>query len=112
MAEVGMRNKIEDMPYSWVVAVVSALVSALVLALIRLGGNMSTAFGPIDDHEPASWIGNRNRLPLSDYFSTLLTQTEIVRFGKSARYRPSYYAIRLFEASVFGNNSTAWYAMV
>jgi len=112
MVMAGMKNKTEILPYTWMVAAVSALVAAVALGFVRIGGNMSTTFGPIDDHEPASWIGNRDRLPLSDYFSTLFSQTEIGQFGEFARYRPSYYAVRVFGAVVFGNNSTAWYAMV
>jgi hypothetical protein len=112
MFHEAMKNKTESLPFAWIIAAVSAFVFAVTLGLIRLGGNMSTVFGPIDDHEPASWIGNRGRLPLSDYLPTLFSKTEIGQFGDSPRFRPSYFAIRVFEAVVLGDSSTAWYAMV
>ena len=92
------------------VAVATSSVLSFAYALIRLSGSLSTGFGPIDDHDLLAWIGNADRVPISHYLSTLFQQTEVGSFGTYARFRPAYYAVRVGEAVVFGNNPTLWYA--
>lgn len=40
----------------------------------------------------------------------MLLQTEVGRWGAGARYRPTYYLLRMLEASAWGKNPMLWYA--
>jgi len=99
-------------PYTWVVRVfpaITAVSTATVIAAVSLAPNFSSRFGPIDDHEPLRWLDGASRLPLSDYFPTLLGDTELGSFGETTRFRPAYYAIRVGLSMIAGDSPTAWY---
>ena len=57
-------------------------------------------------------MGADNRLPWSAFWSTLIHQTEVGQWGHTGRFRPAYYAVRVAETVVFGNDPKAWYAAV
>ncbi len=90
-------------------AALTAAAGALLLAFLRLRTSLTTGFGPIDDHEQVGWISGRPRLLLTEYLSTLLNGTEVGDIGQYPRFRPTYYAVRVAEAAVFGSNSGLWY---
>ena len=79
-------------------------------ATYLLSGNFRTPFGPIDDHEPLSWLETDSSLPLSGVLHVLLNRTEIGNFGDTVRFRPAYYFVRASQASLLGDNPTLWYA--
>jgi hypothetical protein len=65
-------------------------------------------WGIVDDHEIFSFIGTPQRLPITDFFHTLLTKTE-VGDPSSGRFRPGYYFLLLLEAVTWGKNIHLWY---
>jgi hypothetical protein len=65
-------------------------------------------WGAVDDSEIFSFIGTPQRLPITDLFHTLLTQTE-VGDPSSGRFRPGYYFLLLLEAAGWGKNVHLWY---
>ena len=96
---------------SWLLFLSSFLLS-LALAFTANFRSLQAVFGPIDDHEPLAWLGVDGALPLTDYWVTLTTQTEVGQWGAFGRFRPAYYAIRIAEAVAFGDNPTRWYLFV
>jgi hypothetical protein len=65
-------------------------------------------WGIVDDHEIFSFIGTPQRLPITDLFHAMLTQTE-VGDPSSGRFRPGYYFLLLLEAAAWGKNVHLWY---
>jgi len=66
--------------------------------------NFAAKWHIIDDHEILKFIDGSNRgIP------SLLLSTEVGSPGRATRYRPSYYVLRLLEASVWGRNVRLWY---
>jgi hypothetical protein len=68
----------------------------------------SANWGIIDDHAIFSFLGTDLRLPLSDFFHTLLTKTEVGKLDYG-RFRPSYYFFTLLETVIWGANVHLWY---
>ncbi len=69
---------------------------------------LSANWGIIDDHAIFSFLGVDLRLPLSDFFHTLLTKTELGKLDYG-RFRPSYYFFTLLETVIWGANVHLWY---
>lgn len=89
----------------------SAALTALAIAFVTLRANLATPFGPIDDHEPLRWMGYADRVPFSDYLDVLLG-TEVGQAGHTPRFRPAYYAFRVGQATILGDNPRLWYLSV
>lgn len=74
--------------------------------------DLSAGFGPIDDHEPLSWLGEDGRLALTEAPRTLLQETEVGRWPDTPRFRPFYYIVRVGQTVVFGDSPQLWYLSV
>ena len=94
---------------SRITACVVAQVTSVVFGLFALSGNFGTVFGPIDDHEPLSWLDSEGNLSPSQFFDVLIGRTEFGDFGESSRFRPSYYFVRVGQATLFGDDPALWY---
>jgi hypothetical protein len=68
----------------------------------------SANWGVIDDHAIFLFLGTDLRLPLADFFHTLLTKTEVGNLNYG-RFRPSYYFFTLLETVIWGANVHLWY---
>lgn len=90
------------------VAVVVSVAVALTAYLY--GPVLGGTFGLIDDLEIFRYLDGASRLNIFDIPSTLVTETEVGRWGTSPRYRPVFYAFKLLEASVFGLSPSLWFA--
>ena len=66
-------------------------------------------FHPIDDHHILYFI-NEN-INLRQYFDVLINETEVGNFGTAGQYRPSYWAILLFETIIFGKSTAMYYLL-
>jgi hypothetical protein len=89
---------------------IAAIVCSLsgVLAFYLIGRQIWAAnWWLIDDHEIFSFLGNRDRLPLSELFHTLFTKTEVGTLD--GRFRPSYYLLRVLETCLWGTDVHLWY---
>ena len=73
------------------------LAFSIVVGMFLAGNNLKAEFGPIDDHEVVNWLGADRKILLSE-IPQMLKETELGRFGKYARYRPSYYTLRIGES--------------
>lgn len=82
------------------------LISYLVFS--SFGMLQQAKLGPIDDHEIAMFVGDDNRIAMSE-IPTLLMATEVGKFGTALRYRPSYYTLRIFESLLWGQQAELWY---
>jgi hypothetical protein len=92
----------------WVSFTIIASLS-IGIAFLLVGKQVFLAnWGIIDDSEIFMFIGRHTRLPLSEFFNVLLNMTEVGHFG-SGRFRPSFYALTLLEASTWGTNVHLWY---
>jgi hypothetical protein len=86
--------------------IVACLSMALSFALI--GRQVWQAnWGLIDDHEVFSYLGPSLYLPPAEIWNTLLTKTEVGTF--QGRFRPSFYAFKIIETSLWGANVHLWY---
>ncbi len=87
------------------------VVVAAFSAYISFHYALKIKFGPIDDHEVFKFLGSKQQIGWLDIPNVLWTKTEVGKWGTSPRYRPSYYAVRIFETKFFGANPTLWYAL-
>jgi len=101
--KIGIRDR--------AITALASFFTSVFTVLWLLQDNFRAKFGPIDDHETLAWLQGRNRLPITEFFSTLGT-TEIGNFGESSRYRPIYYSYRVLTTVVLGDNSNSWYFFV
>jgi hypothetical protein len=85
------------------------LLFALFIGIYFWSPLIEARFSIIDDHDIVSFIGQRERLPLSEIPKVMLDRTEIGKWGAEQRFRPSYYSLYLLQASVFGKHPSAWY---
>ena len=69
---------------------------------------ISANWGIVDDHAIFSFLGTNQRLPISDFFHTLLTKTEVGN-PDLGRFRPSFYVLTLVETVAWGKNVHLWY---
>jgi len=83
-------------------------LGAALLVLPLFGKDLQAEWGIIDDHEIMTYLGPRERLPIAEVPSRLM-QKEVGQPGKSLRYRPAYYLLRLMETALWGKNCTLWY---
>ena len=92
----------------WISTGIIFLIST-VIAFVLIGRQVFFAnWGIIDDYAIFSFLGTNQHLPLSDFFHTLLTKTE-VGDANYARFRPSYYFFMLLETVVWGRDVHLWY---
>lgn len=82
---------------------------SIVFALVFFASNLRIKLGPIDDHEIVRFLGSDQRLWFWEIPNVLVDMTEVGEFTQNARFRPTYYLIRLLESSAFGANSSLWY---
>jgi hypothetical protein len=82
---------------------------ALLFSLYSWLPLLNAKWSMIDDHEIVSAIGPRDRLPLLE-IPYALNKTEVGTGSNFPRFRPSYYAIRYFEAAIWGKQPSLWYA--
>jgi hypothetical protein len=79
-----------------------------VIASLNISAILSAQFGPVDDHEPLIWLGSDGHLALEEFWSTL-AGTEVGQWGGFLRFRPAYYMVRIFQATLFGDSPAGWY---
>jgi hypothetical protein len=87
------------------------LLVALITSIYYWSPLLGAKWSIIDDHEIFTIIGPRQRLPLSEIPTALYAKTEIGQMGSASRFRPSYYTLRLLEASAWGKNPALWYSV-
>ena len=87
------------------------VVVAGVSAFISFRYALKIKFGPVDDHEIFTFLGTSHKMGWLDIPHLLWNKTEIGNWGTSARFRPSYYTIRVLETKIFGVNPALWYAL-
>jgi hypothetical protein len=91
-------------PKSQFVSFVAIAVLASIFSFLLTGQQIYLAnWGLIDDHEIFSFLGPDLRLPPSEIWRNLIASNE------GQVFRPSYYLIRLVEASLWGTNVHLWY---
>ncbi len=79
------------------------------LVIISFRGSLSIRFGPVDDHEIFKFLGSDRKIFLYQIPNILWEQTEIGSWGDTARYRPSYYFLRVTETMLLGDRPYLWY---
>lgn len=77
-------------------------------AYYLVGNNFSAKLSMIDDHETAWFLGSDGKIKLTEIPSVVMN-TEVGQWGKSSRYRPSYYTLRVIEAALWKNDAWKWY---
>ena len=93
---------------SWIPVGIIFLVST-VIAFGLIGRQVFYAnWSIIDDHAIFAFMGTHQRLPVTDFFHTFLTRTE-VGDPSSGRWRPSYYFFMLLETVAWGRDVHLWY---
>lgn len=71
---------------------------------------LSAQWGIADDHEIQYYLGKDAKLTFAEMPSILFKETEAGNPGGSVRFRPVYYALRLTETVLWGDNLSGWYA--
>ena len=65
-----------------------------------------------NDHEIMHFIGKQRALHASKFNLPLyLSDTEVGEFGKSLRFRPIFYSVRIMESFLWGNSALGWWAL-
>lgn len=85
------------------------LLLALFIGIYSWSPLIEAKWSMIDDHDIFEVIGQRERLPFSEIPKILLDQTKMDM--NEQRYTPTYYALNLLQASVFGKKPAAWYVV-
>ncbi len=86
------------------------LVLALLTALYFYGPMLGSALVLIDDHEILRFLGADRRLSIPEIPALLQSSTEVGEWGQRSRLRPVYYALRMLETSLWGDDATLWFA--
>ncbi len=81
---------------------------ALGTSIFFTGNNLRAKFGPIDDHEIVNWLGPNHKIKITQ-IPAILATTELSQYGRYARYRPSYYVLRVGETYLWRDNTSLWY---
>ncbi|MEM1442264.1 MAG: hypothetical protein AAGF67_07980, partial [Verrucomicrobiota bacterium] len=87
---------------------ITAFAVFLFAAFLALKPGLAAGFGPTDDHELVEWLAGRERVPLGEWVSILMS-TDFGAYGEGSSFRPLYYVFRVSEACLFGSNVAAWY---
>jgi hypothetical protein len=103
-----MTPNLLDAPANPRLALILALLGSLCLSFYLWHDNFRAQWGPIDDHEIIANLGESGAVPLSDVYRRW-TYTEAFQPGRSLRYRPVYFLLRLLETSTWGADPHAWY---
>ncbi|HCM38649.1 MAG: hypothetical protein A2Z97_00695 [Bdellovibrionales bacterium GWB1_52_6] len=90
--------------YLWILAL------SLTVTVYCFGPNMNARWWGVDDHEIMDFLGPAQTVKIRDIPQLLVTKTEVGQPGSNLRYRPSYYIIKLLQASFFGLEPQLWYA--
>ncbi len=87
------------------------LLGVILITLLLIGCNLRAKWGLIDDHEIMKflYLGSNGQVQLADIPRLLIEQTEVGIIG--VRFRPSYFALRLLETSLWGDRPEVWYAV-
>lgn len=83
---------------------------AIAIAAYQLGPMLNAEWELFDDGATLTWAAPRSTLKMRDVPSVLLHQTEVGEFGKTPRYRPVYYAVRVAEFAALGPSPRRWHA--
>lgn len=84
-------------------------VAGSVLSVAQLAPQRNAWWGLMDDHEPLEWRAPGTSLAFGDIPRVIATRTEAGQFGRSPRYRPVYYTLRVIESWAWGASPAAWY---
>ena len=84
------------------------VIISLLIGFYLWGPNFNAKWWIIDDHEIINHLGTDGKLKLSEFLHQLQL-TEVTLWGKSVRYRPSYYVLRFFELCLWGDSPFFWY---
>jgi len=81
---------------------------SIIVVLSLLGENVDAKWGALDDHEIMWFLGDDGKASWSE-FPGLLMKTEVANAGYHARFRPSYYIVRVAETILWGDSPRLWY---
>lgn len=90
-------------------ASVYALLIFLIVSLVEFWPNTKTVFGFVDDHDILLFLGPNHSISAREILPTLFSKTEVGLYGKSPRFRPSFYLLRITEAWAFGADPLKYY---
>lgn len=74
-----------------------------------IGTNFQAKMGKIDDHEIEMFLGSDGKINIVE-IPKVIAGTEVGKWGKYERFRPSYYTLRVIESSLWRDNAFLWYA--
>lgn len=104
-----MGKKARGIYSSVIFRAVFILIVSLTFSFLLFGENLQAQWWIIDDHEYMSFMGSDGQLAIWEIPKTLVSNTEIGRYGRKPRYRPSYYILRLLETALWGNQPKYYY---
>jgi hypothetical protein len=88
--------------------IIAIVIISFALVIILFGVNLFAQWWAIDDHEIMGYIGEHDRTQIR-MVMPLFKETEVGNYGNTARFRPSYYFIRIAESVIWGKNPMLWY---
>jgi hypothetical protein len=90
------------------IKIVLMIVAAASIAYFLIGGNFGAQWNVVDDHMIVGFLGEDQKVKVGE-IPGLLQETEVAHFGESARFRPSFWVMYLWECILWGNNIFLWY---
>jgi hypothetical protein len=93
---------------SGIIKIVLIILGSALFTFYLWGNNLDARWGVIDDHEIIEFMGSDGKVKLNE-LNHLLLSTEVGQPGKSLRYRPSFYLLRIIETFLWGDSPFLWY---
>lgn len=84
------------------------LILSVLLSWFLWGKGIKSNWWIIDDHEIVHLLGSDMRVGVRE-LKQMYMDSEVGHLGKLARYRPTYWALRLGELWLWQGNSHGWY---
>ncbi len=79
-----------------------------VFGFFLVGNTWQAKLGMIDDHEIVMFLGQDGKIKLNE-ITKIISSTEVGQWGEYPRFRPSYYTLRVLEATFWKDNAMLWY---
>lgn len=92
-----------------ILTVVVICGASALLVYSMFSASLGSKWSFVDDQEIVYYLGSDHKISLAEAWDIYFNETEIGKFGSYQRFRPAYYAIRLFESWLFGDQLVRWY---
>jgi hypothetical protein len=102
-------KKINDSVWFKICKVLLIFVASAGLVFAMFRTSLQAEWSFVDDQEIAYYLGSDHKIELPEAWHIYFNETEIGKYGSYARFRPAYFACRILESWIWGDNLLFWY---